>query len=107
MERNSRGLKSLVYVFVVFITLGITIANETLSRFGQEGNYIIAFSVALVMAALLLAEKLWLTIVVLLGVVVVNLPDTTLLAYSLDRDVVFAGICALILVPTVYDLMTK
>ncbi len=107
MERNSRGLKSLAYGFVVFITLGITIANETLSRFGQEGNYIIAFSIALVMAALLLSEKLWLTIVVLLGVVVVNLPDGTLLAYGLDRDVIFAGICALILVPTVYDLMTK
>jgi hypothetical protein len=107
MERNSRGVKTLAYGFVVFITLGITIANETLARLGKEGNYVIAFSVALVMASLLLAEKLWLTVVVLLGVAVVNLPDSSLLSYGIDRDIVFAGICALILVPTVYDLMTN
>jgi hypothetical protein len=107
MERNSRGIKTLAYGFVVFITLGITIANETLSRLGQEGNYAVAFSIALVMAALLLAEKRWLTVAVLLGVVVVNLPDTTLLALGIDRDMIFAGICALILVPTLYDLMTS
>ncbi len=106
MERNSRGAKSLAYGFVVFITLGITIANETLSRLGQEGNYVILFSLALVMAALLLAEKRWLTAVVLFGVVAVNLPDATLQSFRLDRDVLFAAICALILVPTVYDLMT-
>ena len=107
MERNSRGFKTIAYGFIVFITLGITIANETLSRFGQEGSYVIAFSVALVMAALLLSEKLWLTLVVLSGVAVVNLSDGTLLAYGIDRDVVFAAICALILVPTVYDLITS
>ena len=107
MERNSRGVRTIAYGFVVFITLGITIANETLSRFGQEDNYVVAFSVALVMAALLLSSKLWMTVVVLIGVVVVNLPDLTLLTYGIDRDVVFAAICALILVPTVYDLMAN
>lgn len=107
MERNSRGLKSIAYGFVVFITLGITIANETLSRFGQEGNFVIAFSIALVLAALVLSAKLWLTIVVLVGVAAVNMPDATLLSYGIDRDVLFAGICALILVPTVYDLMAS
>ncbi len=107
MERNGRSVKTLAYGFVVFITLGITIANETLSRFGHEGNYVIAFSIALVLAALLLSQKLWLTLVVLLGVVVVNLSDATLGSYSIDRDVVFALICALILVPAVYDLMAS
>ncbi|MFT4861731.1 MAG: hypothetical protein ACI95C_000941 [Pseudohongiellaceae bacterium] len=107
MERNGRSVKTVAYGIVVFITLGITIANETLSRFGQEGNYVVAFSVALIMAALLLSQKLWLTLVVLLGVVVVNLSDATLVSYSIDRDVVFALICALILVPAVYDLMAS
>jgi hypothetical protein len=38
MEHGSRYITPIAYGFVVFITLGITIANETLSRFGMENN---------------------------------------------------------------------
>ena len=106
MERREGSAKTFAYGFVVFVTLGITIANETLSRFGQEGNYLIAFSIALVLAGLLVVERIWLSLIVLVGVITINLPEATLASLYLDRDVLFAAICGVILVPTVYDLMT-
>lgn len=107
MEQRSKNIKPIAYGFVVFITLGISIANETLSRFGMENNYVIVFSVAFVFAACILATKMWLTIMVLLGVVAINLPESMLLGMNLDRDVLLGAVCALILVPTVYELMNS
>lgn len=107
MERSSRSLKPLAYGFVVFITLGISIANETLSRFGMENNYLFVFSVAFVLAACLLSSKIWLSLLVILGVVAINLPDAMLMNMNLDRDVVLGAVCALILVPTVYELLSS
>ena len=45
--------------------------------------------------------------VILSGVVAINLPDASLLRYGLDRDVLLAAVCALILVPSIYELITK
>lgn len=105
MERGSRSIKPIAYGIVVFITLGISIANETLSRFGMENNFLIVFSAAFVFAAAILATKVWLALLVLLGVVAINLPDTALVAMHMDRDILLGAVCALILVPTVYELM--
>lgn len=107
MEQGSKNIRPIGYGFVVFITLGISIANETLSRFGMENNYLIVFSVAFVFAACILATKIWLTMFVLLGVVAINLPETMLLGMNLDRDVLLGAVCALILVPTVYELINS
>ena len=107
MLRDNRILKPLVYGAVIFITLGITIANETLSRFGMEDNYVVTFSAAFVIAAILLRKNLLVITLVLIGVIVFNLPDATLSSYGVDRDVLLALICAIILVPSVYQLIAK
>lgn len=107
MERASRSIKPIAYGFVVFITLGISIANETLSRFGMENNYLVVFSVAFVLAACILASKIWLSVLVILGVIAINLSDAVLLNMNLDRDVVLGAVCALILVPAVYELISS
>lgn len=107
MEQGGRNIKPIAYGFVIFITLGISIANETLSRFGMENNYVIVFSVAFILAACILATKTWLTALILLGVVAINLPQAMLLEMNLDRDVLLGAVCALILVPTVYELMNS
>ncbi|MFK7863004.1 MAG: hypothetical protein AB8B95_02140 [Pseudohongiellaceae bacterium] len=107
MERTSRSIKPLAYGFVVFITLGISIANETLSRFGMENNYLVVFSVAFVFAACILASKIWLSLLVIAGVIAINLSDAVLLNMNLDRDVVLGAVCALILVPAVYELISS
>lgn len=104
MENGKRVIKPVVYGAVIFTTLGITIANETLSRFGLEQNRMLLFSVALVLAALLFSRNVILLGSVVLGVLALNLPEATLIQYRLDRDVLLAAVCALILVPSVYQL---
>jgi hypothetical protein len=107
MEQGSRNIKPVAYGFVVFITLGISIANETLSRFGMENNYVIVFSVAFLVAACILVTRIWLTAFVVLGVVAINLPEAMLVGFSLDRDLLLGAVCAVILVPAVYELMSS
>jgi hypothetical protein len=73
----------------------------------MENNFAFVFSAAFVFAACMLASRVWLTTLVLLGVVGINLPETMLLGMNLDRDVLLGAVCALILVPTVYELMNS
>ncbi|MDA1289926.1 MAG: hypothetical protein O3C37_03525 [Proteobacteria bacterium] len=107
MERQKQLIQPLVYCVVVFITLGIAIANEILARFGLESNYIIVFSIAFLVAGLLLSRSLVLLMLVLVGVFAFNLPDATLVQYHLDRDVLLAMVCAMLLVPSVYQLIVN
>lgn len=107
MERRNRALKPIIYGAVIFLTLGITIANETLSRLGVEGNYIFLASVAFVLAAMLLGRKPLIIAVLILGVIGINLPEETLIQFHLDRDVMLAAVCSIILVPSIFDLMRK
>lgn len=107
MQKDKRAIKPAAYAVVVFVTLGITIANETMAQLGLERNYVVVFSMALVLAALLLSRNLWLLAVVALGVMAINLPEATQLRYHLDRDVLLAFVCAVILVPTIYQLIVR
>lgn len=104
MERHKQIIQPLVYCAVVFITLGIAIANEVLARFGMENNLIYVFSIAFLVASLLLSKNAVLVLLVLLGVFAINLPDATLVQYHLDRDVLLAMVCATLLVPSIYQL---
>lgn len=107
MERQKQLIQPFVYCVVVFITLGIAIANEILARFGLENNLIYVFSIAFLVAGLLLSKNLILLLIVLLGVFAINLPDATLALYNLDRDVLLAMVCATLLVPSVCQLILR
>lgn len=110
MQRESREnglLKPLVFGAVVFITLGVSIANETLARFGLEDNYVLLFSLALLLAVLLLSRNVLMLGLVLAGVILMNMPEATLMTYRLDRDILVAGVCAIILAPSVYDIVFR
>ena len=105
MERQKQFIQPFVYCVVVFITLGIAIANEILARFGLESNYILVFSIAFLVAGLLLSKNPVLLLLILVGVFAINLPDATLMQYHLDRDVLLAMVCAILPVPSVYQLI--
>ena len=107
MERQRQFIQPLVYCAVVFITLGIAIANEILARSGLENNYLFAFSIAFVVAGMLLSKNVIFLVIVILGVFAINLPDATLLQYHLDRDVLLALVCANLLVPSVHQLIVR
>ena len=104
---DNRVGMAMVYFAVIFLTLGLAIAYETLSRFGLETNYAIVFGVAFILAVVLLRRNPTVLALVLIGVVAINLPDDTLLHYSVDRDLLLAIVCAFILVPSVYELVVK
>lgn len=106
-SRDLSILKPLILGLIVFLTLGVTIAGEALGRFGLQNNYAILFSVAFVLAILILSRNLLMIGVVLLGVIAINLPEATLQQYRVDQDVLLALVCAVILVPTVYKMVFK
>lgn len=109
-ESESRDLslvKPLLLGSIVFLTLGITIASETLSRFGLQHNYVILFTVAFVLAVLIVSRNLMMIVPVFIGVIAMNLPEATLSRLNLDQDVLLALVCAVVLVPTVYKLFVK
>lgn len=102
MQRETRAIKPLALCGLVFATLGVTLATDTLSRFGLEDNYAIVFSLAFVIAALIPSKNL-----VMLLVVLSSLPDATLLNLGLDRDMLLAGVCAIVVSSASYDLFMK
>lgn len=107
MLKSRSPIKPIACLVVLFITLGVTIATEILGQLGLEQNYVLLFSFAFVVAILLLSRSWFYIGVVLLGVAAINLPDPTLLRFGLDRDVVIAFVCAVILLPTVYSLVAR
>ena len=103
MAQSNRVLKPFLMGSVIFLTLGLAIASETLSRLGLEGNYVYLFSMAFVVAAIMLGRNILLLLVLAAGVAAINLPEATLLQYHLDRDVLLAVVCAIVLVPVMYE----
>lgn len=107
MERESSQIKPYVYGVMIFTTVGITLANATLTRIGIENNQVALFSVAFLLAATLLSRNLLLVGIVLFGVLTLNISDSILLQYHLDRDILLAMIGAAIIVPSIYEMLGR
>ncbi len=107
MERQSSQIKPYVYGVIIFLTLVLALANETLSRIGMEGNRLALFSVTFVVAIILLSRNLIMVITVVIGVLALNLPEAVLLQYHLDRDMLLALIGAAVILPSVYGLVGR
>jgi len=103
---QNKSLKPVLLSLILFAVMGISLATETMNRFGLAENYIYIISAAFVFAALMLGKKPLLLLLVLLGVLVINLPDASLASYNIDRDMLLATVCSIILAPTLYDLFT-
>jgi Na+-transporting methylmalonyl-CoA/oxaloacetate decarboxylase beta subunit len=106
MGKSKRLMKPLMYSLILFTMLGITLAQATLSSLSLQGNYIFLISLAALFALMLLNNNPSIVFIVTLGVIAVNLPESTLANYSLDRDVLLALVCAVIFAPQVYELLS-
>ena len=93
-----------MYALVFFSLVGISLASETLTRVGLGDNYVYIVSLGLLFSVLLLGKKRLLVLCVLIGVLAINLPESFMAAYRVDRDLLLATVCSFILVPTLYDL---
>lgn len=104
MHSDNRSAKKVLYALVFFSLIGISLASETLSRLGLGDNYVYLVTLGMLFSVLLLGQKRLLVFCVLLGVLVINLPDAFMETYMIDRDLLLATVCSFILVPTLYDL---
>lgn len=96
----------LIGVFV-FLTVGVSLANAVLTRFGLAENYVLLFFAAFLIAVLLLSRNLFFAGLALLGVVFLSFPEATIASLSLDRDVLLALVCAIVIAPSAYDMVFK
>ncbi|MFM1896003.1 MAG: hypothetical protein RLZZ385_1077 [Pseudomonadota bacterium] len=107
MEKDKRIYRPLLQGLLLFTLLGMGLATETLARLGMQDNYVLVVSVAFVLALLLLRKGPVTVGLVLLGVAAVNLPASYLTSWGVDRDFLLALVCAVILAPTVYQLVGR
>ena len=100
-------MKVLLYGLILFLTIGVTVAREALSRFGLETNYLMIALVALVFTALLAHRSLMLVVLVLLLCVAINLPPEMLGGLTIDQDFLVAALIAVVILPLVHKLLTR
>lgn len=104
MHSEGKSVRGVMYALVFFSLVGISLASETLTRVGLGDNYVYIVSLGLLFSVLLLGKKRLLVLCVLVGVLAINLPESFMATYMVDRDLLLATVCSLILVPTLYDL---
>lgn len=100
-------MKLLFYGVLLFASLGIVLARETLARIGLESNYLLVAAVALLFTFLLVQRNLVLVGTVLLLCVAINMPPDSLGDYALDQDVLIAALLALIILPVVHRVVMR
>ena len=99
--------KFALYAIILFITLGVTIARETLAQVGLDSNYLAMGVLALSVTALL-AHRNWLLVgVVALLCVIINLPPEMLGGIQIDHDLLIALLIGVIILPVVHRLVFR
>ena len=104
MQSERKPVRGVLYALVFFSLIGISLASETLSRVGLGDNYVYIVSLGLLFSVLMLGKRRLMVLCVLVGVLVINLPESFMEAYMIDRDLLLASVCSFIMVPTLYDL---
>ncbi len=106
-KRKERGSPRFVYGLIIFLTLGIGLANELVHRLNLEGSFVWMFSIALLVAGLMVEGNKVMIMFIVCGVVAINLPQATLNYYGIDTDVVLAAVCAIIMLPAIYNMLLE
>tara|TARA_R100001377_G_scaffold82887_1_gene63724 strand:+ start:885 stop:1190 length:306 start_codon:yes stop_codon:yes gene_type:complete len=100
-------LKFALYAAILFLTLGVTIARETLARLGLDSNYLVMGVLALSVTALL-AHRNWLLVgVVALLCIVINLPPEMLGGIRIDHDLLIAMLLGVTILPVVHRFIVR
>lgn len=100
-------IKFALYAVVLFITLGVTIARETLAQLGLDSNYLLMAVVALAITAML-AQRNWMLVsVVALLCIIINLPPELLGGLQLDHDLLIALLLGVTILPVVHRLVLR
>jgi hypothetical protein len=70
-----------------------------IARLGLDANYLLAALAAIAIAGLLVHRRMLLIFLVLLCTIGANLPESVIEHIGIDRDILFATLIALVIVP--------
>lgn len=100
-------IKYALYAVVLFLTIGITIARETLGQLGLDSNYLLMAVLALAVTSLLAHRNLFLIGLVSALCVIVNLPPDTLGGLQIDHDLLIAALLGITVLPLVHRVVVR
>lgn len=99
--------KFALYAVVLFVTIGVTIARETLAQLGLDSNYLAIGVIALAVTAML-AHRNWLLVGVVAALcIVINLPAEVLGGVQIDHDLLIALLLGVTVLPLVHGLVLR
>lgn len=99
--------KFALYSIVLFITLGVTIARETLAQLGLDSNYLVMAMLAIVVTAMLAHRNYLLVGVVGLLCIVINLPPEAMGDIQIDHDFLIASLLGVTILPLVHRMVVR
>jgi hypothetical protein len=100
-------IKFAVYAVVLFVTLGLTIARETLARLGLDSNYLVMAVLAIAVTAMLAHRNAVLVTIVAILCVVINLPPEALGSIKIDHDLLIASLIGVTILPLVHRVLVR
>ena len=100
-------IKFALYAVVLFVTLGVTIARETLAQLGLDSNYLVMAVLAIAVTAML-AHRNWLLVgVVAFLCIIINLPPEALGNIQIDHDLLIALLLGVTILPVVHRFVVR
>lgn len=100
-------IKYALYALVLFLTIGITIARETLGQLGLDSSYLLMTVLALAVTAMLAHRNLLLIGFVAVLCVLLNLPPDRLGGLRIDHDLLIAALLGITLLPLVHRVIVR
>lgn len=100
-------IKFALFAVVLFVTLGVTIARETLATLGLDSNYLVMAIFALVVTVMLVHRNWLLLGMVAVMCIVINLPSAVLGDIQIDHDLLIAALIGVTILPLVHRLVMR
>lgn len=100
-------IKFVLYAVVLFVTLGMTIARETLAALGLDSSYLVMAIFALTVTAMLVHRNWLLLGVVAILCIIINLPAGALGDIQVDHDLLIASLIGVTILPLVHRLIMR
>lgn len=90
---------------IIFMTVGVTFARETLTHLGMETNYLLGGLIAVAVTGLLAYRQLFLIVLTVLISIAVNFPPLFLQEMGVNKDVLLITLVTIVILPLVVKFL--
>lgn len=94
-------MKYLALFLLLFISIAINLQSGYLAVLGFHPDIMMAAVAAALLTVLTAHRKVFFVVLVVMMSIGANLPDATMQRFGLDREVLLAGLMAIVLIPYV------